>query len=388
MGIDFRASPAPTLGVEVEAFLVDAETRGLTDGATQILAELGRAHPLGEHPLAKNELMQCTIEMITGVCDTVSQARVDLESTVAEVRASATSRGWALACAGTHPFSHWSEVTISHKERYQQLVAEIGWPARRLAIHGIHYHVGVPSADAAIAVVNSVAYHLPLFLGLSASSPFWHGLDTGLASARTKIFEALPTAGLPPTLGGWGDFERYMDTLKSAGAITSIREVWWDVRPHPDFGTVELRMCDAMTNLNDVAAVAALAQCLVAELSDRFAGGDELPSAREWVLKENKWLAARYGLDHDMIVNDSGERRPARDLLEETVERLMPTATTLRCSAELNDVRSMARRGSSSDRQRAIIAGGGSLADVIDQLVTEFDSPDAPADAPAKGTLP
>ena len=209
----------------------------------------------------------------------------------------AQPRGLALISAATHPFSHWSTLRISPHPRYADLVDRIQWPARRLAIHGIHFHVGVRSGAKAVAIANSLAFHLPLFLALSASSPFWHGLDTGMASARTKIFEGLPTAGLPPQLDSYDDFEAFMETLIAANAIESVREVWWDVRPHPNFGTVELRMCDAMATLTEVAAVAALAQSLVQYLDAPLDAGEPLPGARDWVIRENKWLAARYGLD-------------------------------------------------------------------------------------------
>lgn len=355
-------------------FLVDGSTRALINGAGDILGELGAPHPDGEHPRAKHELMQCTVEVITGICESVDDARVDLGSTLGDLREAAARRGWLMACAGTHPFSHWSDVDISPVDRYQQLVADLGWPARRLATHGIHYHVGVPSADASIAVVNSAAYYLPLFLGLSASSPFWHGMDTGLASTRTKIFEGLPTAGLPPHLAEWAEFEQYMATLINAGAISTIREVWWDVRPHPDFGTVELRMCDGITSLDDILAVAALAQCTVADLSQRFEAGDPLPTAREWVLRENKWLASRHGLDCALIIDDSGARRPAEELVHELIDHLAPTAARLGCATELAAVGAMVDRTSSAQRQRAIVDGGGSLTDVIDSLIAEFDA--------------
>ncbi len=297
MRIPFHASPGASLGIEVELSVIDRETRELTNAASVLFEELGTGHPEGVHPKAKHELFDCTVEIITGVCTTVSEARVDLEATLGEVRSVAQPRGLALISAATHPFSHWSSLRISPHPRYMELVERIQWPARRLAIHGVHFHVGVRSGEKAVAIANSLAFHLPAFLALSASSPFWHGLDTGMASSRTKIFEGLPTAGLPPQLDSYDDFEAFMETLIAANAIESVREVWWDVRPHPNFGTVELRMCDAMASLTEVAAVAALAQSLVHSLDARLDAGEPLVGARDWVIRENKWLAARYGLD-------------------------------------------------------------------------------------------
>ena len=372
MEIPFNASARSSLGIEVEMGIVDRTTRDLTSVAGTVLEAVGRGHPDGEHPKAKHELFQCTIEMITGVCQTVAEARADLEGTLAELTAVTDELGVALMCSGTHPFAHWSRQDVSPSERYEELIDKIQWPARRLAIHGIHFHVGVTSSEKAIAVTSSLAFHLPLFLALSASSPFWHGLDTGLASCRTKVFEGLPTAGLPPPLESWADFESFMETLIAARAITSIREVWWDVRPHPDFGTVELRMSDGMASLGEIASVAALAQSLVEDLSRRLDRGERLPGARDWVVRENKWLAARYGLDAQMIVDDQGTLRPIRDVIGDLVTTLAPVAGDLGCAEELAGVRNILAVGPGYLRQRRIIEDGGSLVDVVDRLIDEL----------------
>jgi len=211
-----------------------------------------------------------------------------------------------------------------------------------------------------------------VFLALAASSPYWDGLDTGLASCRTKVFEGLPTAGPPPPLESWADFESFMETRITARAISSIREVWWDVRPHPDFGTVELRMADGMASLDEVAAVAALAQSLVEDLSARLDRGEALPSARDWVVRENKWLAARSGLEADMIVDDRGTLRPMRDVVTELVQTLAPTADRLGCARELDDIHHILDVGPGYLRQRRIVAAGGTLVDVVDRLIDEM----------------
>ena len=372
MEIRFNPSPCSSLGIEVEMGLVDRSTRDLVSVAGTVLERVGRGHPGGEHPKAKQELFQCTIEMITGVCQTVAEARADLTGTLAELTTVTNELGVALMCSGTHPFARWQDQDISPSARYQDLVERIQWPARRLAIHGVHFHVGLDSGEKAIAVTNSLAYHLPVFLALAASSPYWHGLDTGLASCRTKVFEGLPTAGPPPPLESWADFESFMETLITARAISSIREVWWDVRPHPDFGTVELRMADGMASLDEVAAVAALAQSLVEDLSARLDRGEALPSARDWVVRENKWLAARSGLEADMIVDDRGTLRPMRDVVTELVQTLAPTADRLGCARELDDIHHILDVGPGYLRQRRIVAAGGTLVDVVDRLIDEM----------------
>lgn len=370
MTIEFNGSPATTLGVELELGLVDRRSRALTAAANDVLDHLDGC---GEDVRArvKHELFQCTIEVVTGVCETVAAARSDLESSLAVVRPVTDALGVELVGSGTHPFSSWRELLVSPEPRYADLVESIQWPARRLAIHGVHFHVGVPSGEHAIAVVRSVAYHLPLLLALSASSPYWSGQDTGMASSRTKVFEGLPTAGLPPRLSDWEEFERLMDGLLRARVISSIREIWWDCRPHPDFGTVELRMCDGIASMDEVASLAALAQSLVTELVERVDAGEPLPDAPEWVVRENKWLASRYGADSSFIVDDRGERRPAGELVEELVARLAPVAARKGCRTELEGVGRILDRGPSYLRQRRIVADGGRMEDVVDALVAE-----------------
>jgi len=375
MHVDFNSSECASLGVELEVSIVDRTTRALSTAACEILASLEDAAG-GEHPKVKHELFQCTLEVVTGICATAGEARADLQASLDEVRAAAGPEGLDIMSAGTHPFSHWQDQEISPQARYQDLVERIQWPARRLATYGTHFHVGVRGPGKVVPINNSLAAHLPLFLALSAASPYWHGLDSGMASCRTKVFESLPTAGLPPPLRDWQDFEQLMETLITADAIASIREVWWDVRPHPDFGTVELRMCDAMPTLTEVTALAALAQCLVADLDERLDRGERLPGAREWVVRQNKWVASRFGVEAELIVDDSGARRPTRTLVDELVTSLMPTARRLGCVDELGHVRTIAREGPGYVRQRRVVEQGGSMLDVVDLLVAELASGD------------
>ena len=372
MQIDFASSERCTLGVEVELELVDVTTRELASGASDILAELGREHPGGEHPKAKHELLESTVEIITGICETVGEAREDLAVTLAQVQAAAARRNLAVMCSGTHPFSDWATQHISPNPRYAQLIEDMQWLARRLQIFGIHCHVGVRSPEKAIAMVNALTSYIPHFLALSASSPYWKGLDTGLASARSKVFEGLPTAGLPFQLSGWSEFERFMATLISARTIHTIREVWWDIRPHPNFGTIELRICDGMPTLGEVATAAALSQCLVSRLDTLIDRGYTLPMPRGWIVRENKWRAARHGLDAEIIVDEQGRVQPVREAIRELVEELTPVAVTLGCVDELRNALAVLERGPSYVRQREVVAAGGMLPDVVDSLVEEL----------------
>ncbi len=379
MEIEFRASERASLGVEVELSLVDPESGALVSAASEILDEIGRGHPDGFHPKAKHELFECCIEVITGICANSAEARADLGATIAEVRGAAERRGLTLVSSGSHPFSHPHEQQVSPDPRYAALIDEMQWTARRLQIFGIHYHVGVRSAEKSIVIANAMQFYLAHLLALSASSPYWEGHDTGLASCRVKVFESLPTAGLPPVIDDWADFEQFMHTLVAAEAIKTIREVWWDVRPHPNFGTVELRICDAMPTLQEIAAVGALVQSLVQRIDQQIDRGEPVYVAREWTIRQNKWLASRYGLDAKLIVDDEGTRATARDAIAGLVTDLTPIATELGSAAELADVTTILDQGPSYVRQRAVRAGGGDLHDVVRALVRELatDEPGA-----------
>jgi carboxylate-amine ligase len=370
--IPFTPSTRSSLGVEWELELVDLDSRHLTSGASAILTEI-RPDGAEEHPKAKHELMESTVELITGVCTTVAEARADLADTLAAVEAEASKRNLGLMCSGTHPITEWTTQEISPDPRYHRLIDNMQWLARRLQIFGVHVHVGVRAVEKAIPIVNALTQYVPHFLALSASSPYWVGTDTGLASARSKVFENLPTAGLPYQLTGWDQFESYMETLIATHTIQSIREVWWDIRPHPNYGTVELRICDGLPTLDEVATVAALSQCLVERLDRELDRGYTLPVPKGWVVKENKWRAARYGLDADIIVDDKGTVAPVRRALSDLVEDLMPTARRLDCEEELADVERILAAGASYQRQREVAAQhDGDLTAVVDSLLAEM----------------
>jgi glutamate---cysteine ligase / carboxylate-amine ligase len=376
--IPFNASERSSLGVEVELEIVDRASRGLASAASDMLEDLGRGHPGGEHPKAKHELFECTVEIITGICGTVAEARDDLGVTLKEVTAAAERRGLAVMCSGTHPFSDWHDQEVSPDPRYARLVDEMQWLAQRLQIFGVHFHVGVRSAEKSIAIANALTAYIPHFLALSASSPYWHGRDTGLASSRSKVFENLPTAGLPYRLDDWSQFEHFMETLVNAKAITSIREVWWDIRPHPDFGTVELRICDGIPTLREVAGLAALAQSLVEWLDTLVDRGYSLPVPREWTMRVNKWRATRHGVGADIIGDDQGTRVALADAIRDLVEELTPVAARLGCAEELVSNLEVLRRGPSYLRQRRVLDTRGTTADVVDLLVREMET-DQPA---------
>jgi glutamate---cysteine ligase / carboxylate-amine ligase len=372
VAISWNSSRGPTLGVEWEVQLIDAQSKLLRQDAVEVVAGLPGLDGNGEHPNIRHELMQSTVEVVTGICSTVSEARADLELTIAELQRSAENHGIVLACAGTHPVSSWRNARMSSIKRYTEIVEQMQWLARRIQTFGVHVHVGLRDGGKAIPIVNALASYLPHFLALTASSPFWDGEDTGLASTRAIIFGDLPTAGPPHRLSNWGEFEEYMDTLLRAGTIRSIKEVWWDIRPHPDLGTVEIRMFDGVPTAREVAMVAALSQSLVQLFDAQLDRGYQLPSPSSWVVRDNKWRATRYGLDATVITDESGATAPLRDELYELVRELEPVAERLGCLDELKVASEVLEYGASYERQRAILAQVGEMTGVVDALVTEF----------------
>ena len=373
MHIPFESSERSSLGVEWEIQLVDRETRQLRSGIQPILEAMAPGG--GDHPKAKPELLQSTVEVITGICTTVDEAMRDLSATIDDVRLEADKLGLGLMCAGTHPLTEWSSQQLSPNPRYFALQDKMQWLARQLQIFGIHVHVGIRSPAKVIPILNALTGYIPHFLALSASSPYWIGHDTGLASARSKVFEQLPTAGLPFQLSGWDQFEEYMETLIKTGTIASIKEVWWDIRPHPTFGTIELRICDGVSTLGEIGMIAALSQCLVDTFDRELDRGYTLPMPKGWVMRENKWRAARYGLDAEIIHGENNDVRPLREALAELVQELRPAADRLGCVEQLELVNEILEGGASYQRQRAVAAAsGGDLMAVVDSLLEEFET--------------
>lgn len=363
--IEFNGSPAPTIGVEVELQIIDPNTRKMVNAGPRLI------EAVGDHMHVKPELLECVVELNTGICKDVAEVRADLGGRLQRVIAVCDELDLRLAGTGTHPFAQWGELAITDEERYLGLMERMQWLARRFMIFGLHVHVGVKNGEKAIAISNSLTAYLPFLLGLSASSPFWLGEDTGLASSRIKVFEALPTAGLPPYLRNWNQFVSYMNTLVTAGAISSIREVWWDVRPHLGFGTVEIRVCDGVNTLTEICALVALIQALVVHLDELYDAGGVLPVLKEWTLKENKWRACRWGSDARIIINERGDQMSLARKLEEIIEELEPTARRLGSEEDLGRVRYLLANPSFK-RQRRLYEETRSLAAVVDACIEEL----------------
>lgn len=364
----------------MELFLVDEHTRQLSNSATAVLAALGPMQLAGGAAKVKHELYEHTVEIVTDVCATVGDARADLAATYGRLREAAGSLGLRLMASGTHPMSDWRCAEPTHDERYLSQVEHVQWIARRAQICSAHFHVGVDDGEKAIAIVNALMFYHPVFLALSASSPYYERDDTGLASCRTSVLEAMPTAGFPHLLSGWGEFVRMHDSLLASGTIAGVRDIWWDVRPHPEFGTVELRMCDAPSTLGEVTALAALAQCLVRYVHDALGSGARVATPPRWILRQNKWLAARYGLDAVLVTDENGARASVRDIVPVLLDDLRPVAATLGCGDDLARVARVLDVGASYERQRRLVAAGAGLEDVVDALATELetDTPTVP----------
>ena len=369
MGIDFATSSGPTLGVEWEFALVDKTTRDLVNASAEVFELAHSTH--GEDPRLHRELLRNTIELTTGICTSTAEAMEQLAGMVRKIRPVTDQLGVDLYSAGTHPFAEWSQQILTEGHRYEELIARTQWWGRQMLIWGLHVHVGVKHRDHVLPIVTSLLNQYPHLQALSASSPVWAGVDTGYASNRAMMFQQLPTAGLPFQFQAWGEYEDYAQDLLTTGVIEHVSEIRWDVRPSPGLGTVEVRICDGVSTMAEMEALVALTHCLVVDLEERLEAGETLPSMPPWHVQENKWRAARYGLDAWIILDEASHERLLLDDLSDLLERLSPVARRLGCERELAAVADIPRRGASYQRQRAIAADGDLVA-VVDSVVREL----------------
>lgn len=346
--IEFNASEYPSLGVEIELALVARGSGALTSQAAELLAAVP---PLARGEI-KPELMQCYIELNTGVCQNVAQAIGELRENLQALHRVADPLGIDLLWSATHPFSSWQDQHVTENDRYQGLVRQLQDTARHMITFGLHVHVGVDSGDKAVMICDRMLRHLPVLLAASCNSPFWEGRDTGLHSWRTRVMEGLPTAGLPPFMRNWSEYVWLINHLVDTGFIESIREIWWDIRPHHNFGTVEVRICDMPGSISDAAALVALIQCLVKKLSDQIDEGTYQHDCHPMLIRQNKWRAARYGLDTELVDSETLGLVPARTALRQLTEQLLPISRLLGCEAELNRVLKLIDQPTWAQRQR------------------------------------
>jgi glutamate---cysteine ligase / carboxylate-amine ligase len=325
----------------------------------------------GADARVKPELMKSVIEVATHVADSAGRAVEEAAGLRARLRDAARREGALIASAGTHPFSRYRHQEITEQPRYRELVDEMRWVADRGVIFGLHVHVGMESADQAVAVCNGLRTHLPELLALSANSPFWQGRDTGISSTRSKIFDSFPRSGLPPALVSFQEFESLVERGARTGSFPDYTFIWWDLRPHPKLGTIEVRVCDGQTRLESLAGLLALVQSLAATLAERYESERALPTQPRTLIAENKWRAARSGLEADLIDLERDRERPAREAVLALVELARPAASRLGCAAELAEVERLCERGDGATEQRRVYEETSTMLGVSQWLVAE-----------------
>ncbi|HUZ30322.1 MAG TPA: carboxylate-amine ligase [Solirubrobacteraceae bacterium] len=354
--------PPYTIGIEEELMIVDEQTLDLVNAIESMLEPA----PAGE---VKPELMESVLEIATEPCPDTVRAGEQLRALRNQVIETAQSKGLAIGAAGTHPFARWEDQRIVARSRYRDLVSDLRFVARQELIFGVHVHVGVDDPDKAIHVANGMRVHVPVLLGLSANSPFWRADATGLASTRTPIFRAFPRVGIPPTYKHWADYERRIEFMVRTRVIEDYTYLWHDVRPHPNFGTVEIRVMDSQTRVEHTVGLAALVHGLVKELSEHYDSGGKLSRYPFEMLDENKWLAARHGLDGELVDLPKDERVPTRALARRVLDRVREHCQELGSAAELEAVEDLLERGNGAARQQVVYEANHDFKELMAEIV-------------------
>ena len=375
---NFGAGDPYTLGVEEEYMLLDGETLDLVQHVEAVLAATA-GHELEPHITA--ELMQSVLEIATPVCRTPAEVEAELRKLRTYVTGLAAERQMRVGSSGTHPFSLFERQRITARDRYRYLVDQMQYVARRELIFGLHIHVAVDGPEKAVQVVNGLLAHLSQLLALSASSPFWRGELTGLESSRQIVFAAFPRSGPPPRFRDYADYAEVVGQLEKTGCIRDYTQIWWDIRLHPRFGTVEIRICDAVTRVEDAVALAAYCQSLVKLYSERFDAGESIPSYHRILTTENKWLAARYGLEAPVMDLATGRRNrvPVAQLVRRTLKELEPHARELGCERELEGITEILRKGNGADRQRRVWNANRDIVEVVREIADATEAAAVPA---------
>ena len=354
-----------TLGIEEEFQIVDPQTRELRSHVSQFLEE-GKMI-LGEQ--IKPEMIQSMIEVGTGVCKNIQEARADITRLRSIISGLAGKTGLAIVAASTHPFSHWADQKIYDDERYSLLVQELQNVARSLLIFGLHVHVGVADLDRRIHIMNAARYFLPHVLALTTSSPFWMGRNTGLKSYRSEVFKQFPRTDIPDHFDSYSSFQRYVDLLVRTGCINDGKKIWWDLRPHPVFPTLEFRICDIPTRVDDTVAIAALFQAIVAKLTKLIEKNLGFRLYRRMLIQENKWRAVRWGIDGKMIDFGKQKEVPTRDLILELLDFVADVVDELGSRKEIEHIHTILERRTSAEEQLRVFAETKDLKAVVDRLI-------------------
>lgn len=358
--------PRYTVGIEEELMIVDAASLDLVSAIDSIV---GEPPPRGE---IKPELLECVLEIATAPCPDVAAAAEQLAALRGLARDRAHGQGLEIGSSGTHPFARWEDQRVVSADRYRGLIRSLGFVARQELVFGMHVHVGVAGPDEAIYVANWLREHVPLLIALGANSPLWRGQPTGLMSSRVPIFRAFPRVGLPPHFAGWEDFERRVQRMVDADLIDDYTYLWYDVRPHPRLGTVEVRAMDSQTRVEHTVALSALVVSLVRSLVERFESDPapgEQPEPPWEILDENRWLAARHGLEAELLDHRSGERRGVRELTAELLSQLAPHARELGCEEQLAGVEDLLAKGNGAARQQMVFDANRDLRELMAEIV-------------------
>ena len=355
--------PRYTVGIEEELMILDSSSLDLVNAIDSIL---GEDPPSGE---IKPEFLESVLEIATSPCPDVASVGAELHALRGIARDRAQARGLQIGAAGTHPFARWEDQRVVSDDRYRGLIRSLGFVARQELVFGMHVHVGMADPEEAIYVANGLRPYIPLLIALSANSPLWRGEPTGLMSSRVPIFRAFPRVGLPPHFEGWADFERRVETLTESGAIEDYTFLWYDVRPHPRLGTVEIRAMDSQTRVEHTIALSALVVSLVKLLTEEFSHPAGLPDPPWEVLDENRWLAARHGLEAELVDHVSAGRVTTRGLTESLLKELAPHAQELGCERELKGIGDLLRRGNGAMRQQMVFEANRDLRELMSEIV-------------------
>jgi glutamate---cysteine ligase / carboxylate-amine ligase len=373
---NFGAGDQYTLGVEEEYMLLDNESFDLVQHVDTVLSAAQNGELTDR---IGPELMQSVVEISTPVCKGVAEVDAELRKLRGLVSGIAGERSMRVGSAGTHPFSLFERQRITARDRYRNLVDQLQYVARRELIFGLHIHVAVDDPEKAIKVTSALLLHLPDFLALSANSPFWRGEATGLASSRQMVFAAFPRSGPPPRFRDYGDYAEVVGQLEKTGCIADYTHIWWDIRLHPRFGTIEVRVMDAVTRVEETVALTAYVQALVKHYAERFDSGAELPSFHRILISENKWLGARYGLEAPVMDLATGRRNrvPVAQLIRRTLRDIEPHARELGAERELEGIKDILAKGNGADRQLRVFNANRDIVEVASEIA---DATEAAAD--------
>jgi glutamate---cysteine ligase / carboxylate-amine ligase len=374
----FGAGDQYTLGVEEEYMLLDGESFDLVQHVDTVLSAAQNGELTDR---IGPELMQSVVEISTPVCKSVADVDAELRKLRGLVSGIAGERGMRVGSAGTHPFSLFERQRITARDRYRNLVDQLQYVARRELIFGLHIHVAVDDPEKAIKVTSALLLHLPDFLALSANSPFWRGEATGLASSRQMVFAAFPRSGPPPRFRDYADYAEVVGQLEKTGCIADYTHIWWDIRLHPRFGTIEIRVMDAVTRVEETVALTAYVQALVKHYAERFDSGAELPSFHRILISENKWLGARYGLEAPVMDLATGRRNrvPVAQLIRRTLREIEPHARELGAERELEGIKDILGKGNGANRQLRVFNANRDIVEVASEIADATEAAAVPA---------